>query len=201
MDKPIIISISREFGSGGHVIASSLAQEFHLPLYDKNILNTIAAEHGCDPKLLHHYDEKPRNLLMSRKVKGYCNSNEAIVANLQFSYLRERAEAGESFVVLGRCSDEVLKDFAHVVTIFVLADIGFKKERTMDREQLSEAAALDLMHKRDMQRKYYHNQYCRGKWGDSRNYDLCINSAKLGILGTADFLKEYIKTRLHALSE
>lgn len=199
MEKPMIICVSREFGSGGHVVASDLARHFQIPLYDKNILNKIAEENGCDPSLLQHYDEKPRNIFTSRKVKGYCNSNEANVANLQFTYLRDRADNGESFVVLGRCSEEVLRDYRNVISIFVLADIYFKKERTMEREHLSETAALELMSKRDMQRKYYHNQYCRGKWGDSRNYDLCINSARLGIPGTSEFLIEYVEKRIASM--
>lgn len=196
MKKQVIIAVSREFGSGGHIIAASLARHFNLPLYDKSILDKIAEENGYDSMLLKHYDEKPRNRFTSRKVKGYCNSNEANIANMQFNYLKERAESGESFIVLGRCAEEIFKDFDGLISIFVLADIWFKKERTMDREHLNESAALDLMSKKDLQRKYYHNQYSRGKWGDSRNYDLCINSARLGILKTSDFVIQYVEERL-----
>ena len=72
-----------------------------------------------------------------------------------------------------------------------------KKERTMARGAISESEALDLMARRDRKRKSYHNQYCKGKWGDSRSYDLCINSAKLGIQGTTDLLEQYIRARVH----
>ena len=198
MKKQLLIVVSREFGRGGHEIASALAQEIHLPLYDKNLLEQIAAESGFSLETLKQYDESPRNFFTSRSVKGFNNAPQEHVAHMQFTYLKNKAAAGESFVVLGRCGEEVLKDFPNLISIFVLSDIGFKKARTMARDNTSEEDALELMAHTDRRRKYYHNQYCRGKWGDSRNYDLCINSAKLGIEGTVDFLTKYIRARVDA---
>ena len=195
MEKQLIISVSREFGSGGHEIASELARRFNLPLYDKNILEQIACKHNLNIRRLEPYDEAPKNIFTSRNVKGFSNSPEEQVAQMQFRYLRARAEEGTSFVVLGRCSEEVLKDCPGLVSIFVLSDIAFKKERTMARDSTPEEEALELMSRADRRRKYYHNQHCRGKWGDSRNYDLCVNSAKLGIAATTDLLEGYIRIR------
>lgn len=195
MEKQLIISVSREFGSGGHEIASELARRFNLPLYDKNILEQIACKHNLNIHRLEPYDEAPKNIFTSRNVRGFSNSPEEQVAQMQFRYLRSKAEAGDSFVALGRCSEEILKDYPCLVSIFVLADIAFKKERTMARDNTSEEEALELMSKADRRRKYYHNQHCRGKWGDSRNYDLCVNSAKLGIEGTTKLLDGYIRER------
>ena len=195
MEKQLIISVSREFGSGGHEIASALAERFHFPLYDKNILEDIASKHNLSIDHLEPYDESPKNIFTSRSVKGFSNSPEEHVAHMQFRYLKAQAEKGQSFVVLGRCGEEVLKDFPGLVSVFVLADITFKKDRTMARDSTSEEDALELMARTDRRRKYYHNQHCRGKWGDSRNYDLCINSAKLGIPRSTDLLEAYIKMR------
>lgn len=195
MEKQLIISVSREFGSGGHEIASELARRFNLPLYDKNILEQIACKHNLNIRRLEPYDEAPKNVFTSRNVKGFSNSPEEQVAQMQFRYLRAKADEGVSFVVLGRCSEEVLKDYPGLVSIFVLSDIAFKKERTMARDNTSEEEALELMARADRRRKYYHNQHCRGKWGDSRNYDLCVNSAKLGIEATTDLLEGYIRSR------
>ena len=195
MEKQLIISVCREFGSGGHEIASELARRFNLPLYDKNILEQIACKHNLNIHRLEPYDEAPKNIFTSRKVKGFSNSPEEQVAQMQFRYLRTKAEEGASFVVLGRCSEEILKDFPCLVSMFVLSDIAFKKERTMARGNTSEEVALELMARADRRRKYYHNQHCRGKWGDSRNYDLCVNSARLGIDGTTDLLEGYIRSR------
>lgn len=196
MEKQLLISVSREFGSGGHEIADKLAQRFQLPLYEKNILTQIASDHNLKIQKLARFDEQPKNIFTSRHVKGFSNSPEEHVAQMQFHYLKRKADEGESFVVLGRCSEEVLKDFPGLVSIFVLADIGFKKQRTMARGNTGEAEALELMARQDRRRKYYHNQYCRGRWGDSRNYDLCVNSTRLGIPGTVDMLEQYIRARL-----
>lgn len=199
MNKQLLIVVSREFGSGGHEIASALAEAFDLPLYDKNILEQISGESTLSLEQLKRYDESPRNIFMSRSVRGFNNSPQTHVAEMQFQYLKEKAASGESFVLLGRCGEEVLKDFPNLVTIFVLSDTAFKKARTMARDNTSEDEALELMARTDRRRKYYHNQYCRGKWGDSRNYDLCINSARLGIEGTVQHLIQYIRARMEQM--
>ena len=196
MDNQILISISREFGSGGRVIATELAKRFQLPLYDQSILEQVAQEAGVRPETLERYDEAPKNFFISRTVKGFSNSPEENVARMQFDYLRRMAASGMSFIVLGRCGEEVLKDFPNLISIFILSDISFKKARIMERNGISADEALELLAKMDRQRKYYHNQYCRGKWGDSRNYDLCINSARLGLEGTIDFAERYIRARI-----
>lgn len=191
----IIISISREFGSGGGEIARALATQLQLPFCDKCLLEHIAQEHGIDVELLKRYDEVPRNVFTSRNVKGFVNSPAEQVAQMQFQYLRQIAQQGTSFVVLGRCAEEILKDEPSLVSIFVRANTRFKKERTIQLYDFGEEAALERMEKMDRRRKYYHNQYCRGKWGDSRNYDLVIDSSKLGIPKTVDFLTQYISMR------
>lgn len=196
MSGQLIIALGREFGSGGHEIARILAERFQLPLLEENMLNHIAEQRGMDPTVLTRYDEAPKNQLFSRTVNGFSNAPQAMVAEMQFQYLRERAQAGDSFLVVGRCAEEVLRDFPGLISIFVLADTEFKKERTMGRDNTSEEEALALMTRRDRKRKTYHNQFCKGKWGDSRNYDLTVNSAKLGIEETADMLEQYIRARM-----
>ena len=199
MKKQFIIAVSREFGSGGHDIAAALAQKFNLPLYGKNILEQIARERGFSIETLKSYDESPRNCFMSRRVKGFSNAPQDHVAQAEFDYLKAKAASGESFVVVGRCGDEVLKEHPGLIGIFVLADIPFKKARTMARNNVSEEGALELMARTDRRRKNYHNQYCRGKWGDCRNYDLCINSGKLGVEETAEYLARYIQARVECM--
>lgn len=197
MSEQLIIALGREFGSGGHEIARRLAERFSLPLLEENMLRQIAQEKGLDPDRLERYDESPKTRLLYRTVNGFSNAPEDVIAQMQFQYLRDRAAAGESFLVVGRCAEEILKGYAGLITIFVLADQWFKQERTMARGALSQSEALDLMARRDRKRRSYHNQYCKGKWGDSRNYDISINSAKLGIQGTTDLLERYIRARIH----
>ncbi|MBP3603062.1 MAG: cytidylate kinase-like family protein [Lachnospiraceae bacterium] len=195
MDKQLIISIGREFGSGGHEIAEMLAKKFDLNLYDHNILEEIAAEKNVEATHIGKYDEVPRNLIFSRKVRGYSNSMEENVANMQFDYLQDKAAKGESFVVVGRCSETILKPYEGMISMFILGDWEHKVERVMRLYNLSHGEAEVYINRQDKKRKNYHNYYCKGKWGDSRNYDISINSSKLGEEMTAEMLADYIMKR------
>lgn len=191
----IIISVGREFGSGGHEIAEKLAKMFDVELYDKNILEHIAELKNVNVADYEKYDEVPRNLIFSRKIKGFSNSMEENIANIQFNYLKKKAEEGESFVVVGRCAETVLKEYPALVSIFVLSDWDAKVKRVMRIYGLSEKEAESYITRKDRKRREYHNYYCDIKWGDSRNYDISINSSKLGEEETAKMLAEYIKKR------
>lgn len=194
--KQLIIAVSREFGSGGHCIAEELAQRFALPLYDRNILEEIADEKNVDSRNLEKYDELPKNHLFSRTVRGFSNSPEEQIANMQFDFLRKKAEEGASFVIVGRCAETILKGNPGLITIFVLGDMDAKIKRIAGLHLISRAEAERMIWRHDRKRKAYHNHYCEMKWGDSRNYDLCINSNKLGIERTTDTLEQYIRERM-----
>jgi cytidylate kinase len=192
----LIISISREFGSGGHEIGEILSKKFDLPLYDNNLLKELTDEKKLDFADLKQYDETPKKRLFSRTVRGFSNSPEDNIANLQFDYLRDMAKRNDSFVIVGRCSETVLKEFDCLIPIFVLGDLPCKIERIKTKYNLSENDAVALINKRNAERKAYHNHHCEVKWGDSRNYDISINSSKLGVEKTADFLEMYIREKL-----
>ena len=190
----LIISIGREFGSGGHEIAEKLAEHYGLPLYDHNLLDEIAEKRNVDSKKLKEYDEK-KTLALYRTVKGMSSSPSENVARMQFDYLKDKAAKGESFVVVGRCSEEILKDSKALIAIFVNGDMDSKVERIVKKYDLSKEDAKDYIKNMDKKRKYYHNSYCDNKWGDSRNYELTINSSKLGIEDSVKMLIWYIDTR------
>lgn len=196
MDKQLIITIGREFGTGGHLIAEELAKRFDLTLYDHNLLEYIAKEKNVDYNELKKYDEIPVNRLLTRRIKGCSNSMAENVAIMQMKYLAEKAKEGQSFISVGRCSEYVLKSFPNVVKIFILGDYEEKLKRVMTVYNLSEEDAENKMTRHDMIRKLYHNYYCDPKWGDSRAYDLCVNDSKLGIERTVDMLEAYIKNRM-----
>ncbi len=113
------------------------------------------------------------------------------MAQMQFDLLRRHAAAGESFVVLGRCAEEVLADCEGLVSIFIEADLDFRIRRT----PLPGNEALEFIRRQDRQRRVYHDQHCKNDWGDAQSYDLVINSARLGVPGTADVLEHYIRAR------
>lgn len=194
--KQIIISVGREFGSGGHAIAQELADRFGLQLYDSNLLQEIADNKNLNVQNLRKYDEKPKIKLFSRSVQGYSNSPEENIANIQFDFLREKANKGDSFVIVGRCAEEVLKNYSCMVSIFILGDLEKKIQRIVELYGIRENKAENMIIQNNKKRKSYHNHYCKGKWGDSRNYELSINSSRLGLEKTTDFIEHYIKERI-----
>lgn len=192
MEKQLIISIGREVGSGGHEIAEILAKHYNIPLLDKNILEDIAAKKNVDASDLKDVDKKFVFPLINRTVRGFSSSIQENVYLLQFEYLQEKAKAGDSFVIVGRCGEDVLKEYDELVSIFVLGDKEVKKARIMQKYDKNEFMAERMMREKDTERKLYHNSFCEGKWGDSRNYDISINSSVLGIEKTAELLIDFI---------
>ena len=196
MEKQLLIAIGREFGSGGHEIAEKLSQRLGIKLYDRNLVEEMSLAKGYDGRAMEKYDEKPVNLLFSKNINGYSNSIEKQVAENQFAYLKGLAEKGESFVIVGRCAETVLKAYPQMISIFILGDEAVKQQRVKEIYKLSASEALTKMKRHDKKRKAYHNYYCDGKWGDSRTYDLTINSSRLGIDETVEILVNYIQKRM-----
>ena len=118
---------------------------------------------------------------------------------MQFEYLRKRAEEGKSFIVVGRCSEEILRDYKGLISIFILGDKQAKIDRIKKIHKLNDEDAWDKIERENLRRKQYHNYYCKGKWGDSRNYDFSINDSILGIDETTDIIAEYIEKRIKNL--
>lgn len=191
-ENQIIITVGREHGSGGHFIAQSLADELGIKLYDKEIVEGIV-EKGFSREFVEQMDEKPINYLLSRRIGEFSNSPEEIVAEKVFEYIREIAEKGESFVIVGRCAESVLRMYPHVLSAFIMGDRKDKLDRIMEIYGLSAPQAQDRIRRVDAKRRQYHNHYADYKWGDSRGYDLLINSSRLGIDGTAKCLAGYVE--------
>ncbi len=195
-DKQIIISIGREYGSGGHAVANKLGERLGLKVYDKNIIDDIAREKNPNIVSLKEYDEKPKNRLLTRRVSGHSNSPEDVLANIEFDFIREKAEAGESFIVVGRCAESVLEGFDSLVSVFVTADIESRKKRISEIFNLSETEAKRMIVMKDRKRRAYHNSFAKGKWGDSRRYDLIVRSSKIGIDACVDTIMLYAESKL-----
>lgn len=196
MEKQMIIAIGREYGSGGHQIGEEVAKRLNIPFYDSNLLTQIASDTNMDHEVLKQYDERPRNRLFSRSVSGFGNSPEENVATIQFDYLLKMAREGKSFVIVGRCAESKLKNFASLISVFILGDMEDKVKRVKERYNITEEEARQEIKRIDWKRKSYHNYYCKGKWGDSRNYDLSVNSSKLGIEKTIDLIEKYVLERV-----
>ena len=192
----IIISVGREFGSGGRYIAEQLSKRFDIPLYDRHLITEIAQKTGMTEEQVNKYNEAPKIKILSRTVNGYSNSIEDNIAEMQFDIIDKKAKDGESFVVVGRCSETKLKEYPALVSLFILGDMDKKIERVKGIYELDDEDAKKFITKKDKKRKRYHNYHCQGKWGDSRLYDISVNSSKLGVDKTVDFLENYIKARM-----
>ncbi|MCI9564902.1 MAG: cytidylate kinase-like family protein [Eubacterium sp.] len=195
--KQIIIAIGREFGSGGHIIAQKLAEHYNIPLYHKELLSQVAKDGGYSEEMIERYDERPISLsFMPMPIVGSAISIEQDVAIKQFEFLRKKAnEEKESFVVVGRCADEILADNENMTSVFVTSDKESKMKRVMEREGIDEKAALSKMKKMDKVRKTYHNFYCENKWGDSRGYDLCIRTGNIPLEKVTDVIIKYVDAK------
>ena len=139
-------------------------------------------------------DEKPVNFFTSRRIGRFSNSLEVNVAEKTFAMLRSKAAEGESFVVIGRCGEQVLENNPNCISIFICGDPQFKLNRVMNKLGLNAEQAIEEIRNVDRSRKNYHNYYCDTKWGDARGYDLTVKSNVLGCEGTAEMLVSYIRS-------
>ena len=199
MEKQLIVAIGREFGSGGHEIGEIIAKKFGISFVDRSMLDEMFAHSGKHRDEMEKYEEDVSKPFLHKHVRGFTNSIEENLAEAQFEYIMKKAEAGESFVIVGRCGEAVLRGNEHLVSVFVLGDMYDKIQRVMKKYNLPEREAIEKINRHDRKRKRYHNTYSDFKWGDSRGYDLCVNSGKLGVPGTADMLCQYIEDVLERM--
>lgn len=200
-----VITIGRQYGSAGHEIGEKVAKYFNVPFYDKKILTRAAKDSGFCEEMIQNHDERPTNsflynLVMDTYSFGY-NSSSFVdmpishkVFLAQFDAIKSFADEGPC-VIVGRCADYALADYDNVLNIFIYSDDDFRAKYLMehDKDIKSLEDAKDIFVKKDKQRQSYYNYYSTKKWGRAESYDLCINSAKLGIEGTVKFITQYIE--------
>ena len=198
-----IITIGRQFGSGGHEIGSKLAEKLDIKLYDKNLIKIAAKESGLCPEILENNDERPTssflyNLVMDTYSFGITNSNYVDmplshkVFLAQFETIKKLAEEGPC-VIVGRCADYALNDFDNVLNIFIYSEFEKRVSRISEKYQISEKEAKDMISKKDKQRASYYNYYSTKKWGKAETYNLCIDSSILGVDGTVELLTQFVQ--------
>mgnify|MGYP000086322089 CR=1 FL=1 len=202
MDGRTVITIGREFGSGGHEIGMKLAERLGIKCYDKELLELAAKESGLCEELFASQDEKPTNsflysLVMDTYSLGYSNSYVDMPINhkvflAQFDAIKKIA-ANESCVIVGRCADYALASNPDCLSIFVHADMDDRIKRVSKREDVTESKAKDMIQKRDKQRSSYYNYYTCKKWGDSRSYDLTLNTSKITPEACVDIILDFRK--------
>ena len=190
MDERTVITIGREFGSGGHEIGMKLAEKLGIKCYDKELLELAAKESGLCEELFASQDEKPTNsflysLVMDTYSLGYTNSYVDMPINhkvflAQFDAIKKLAER-ESCVIVGRCSDYILRDRKDVLNVFIHADFEYRKNRVVSVYGQNEFAPDKRIKDKDKRRIAYYKYYTDRKWADAKNYQLCLDSGALGI--------------------
>lgn len=201
-----VISIGRQLGSGGKDIAEKLGKILNIPVYDKRLLAVAATESGLDTTVFEKADEKESDSFLGHfsalrsSMIDYFSGEESYmnrdrIFQIQSEVMRDIASR-ESCIIVGRCSEYVLRDHPQLISIFITADIDDRISRTMIKDNLNEERAKERISKGDKKRKSYHDYYATTQWGDTKCYDLCLNSSRLGIDGTVEFIKEYITRRL-----
>ena len=204
MDK-YIITIGRQFGSGGRSIGQKIAEKLDIHFYDKELISIAAKESGTDPEIFKDVDEKAANSLLyslSTGMYGFGSGFSAMgdlpvndkLYLLQHKIIKKIAE-NESCVIVGRCADYVLRENPNCVNIFIYADMAFRKEQSVKKHGIDEARAEHIINKTDKSRANYYSFYSGQKWGMAENYDLCINSSKLSEDKIVDLIIDYIKAR------
>ena len=200
-----IITISREFGSGGREIGKILANDLGVPFYDKELLEIASKESGICRELFESNDESYTNSFLYSLVMGnYPVSPEGRINPemplnhklflAQFDTIKKIAENGPC-VIVGRCADYILKENTDVLNFFVMGNLLEKKKRILERYDIEKNKVEDFIKKTDKRRAHYYNFYTDMRWGEAKNYDLCINSSKTGIQGAVELMKSYIQIK------
>ncbi|MGN0364865.1 MAG: AAA family ATPase [Suilimivivens sp.] len=191
MMKNRIITISREFGSGGRTIGKMVSEKLGIPCYDAELIHKIAQESGFSENYIKNAGEyTPGGFLSSAFAnRSFGPTNEDYLWNIQYKIITELAEK-ESCVIVGRCADYILKDKADCLKVFIHADMDFRAERIVKVYGEREVAPEERLRDKDKRRAAYHRFYTNMKWGCAQNYHICLDSGKLGIAKCSEIIKE-----------
>lgn len=201
MSKGTIISIGRQFGSGGHEVGRRIAAELGLKLYDKELLKMVAEQSNICEQVLQDYDEKPTNSLLYSIVMDVYPSMEYVgntlsqqVYQAQYNTIRRLGESG-GCVIVGRAADYILRDNPHLTSVFIHSDMKFRLDRVMEYEHLDEAKARDRILKADKKRASFYNFQTEKKWGLASSYNLCLDTSDIGIDGCVKMIELYLEQK------
>jgi len=204
----IIITIARQYGSGGKTIGEMYAKEMGINCYSREILRMASEDSGINEMLFHKADEKLKSAgtglfgLISKAYKGGVIPPESDgfvsdrnLFNYQAKIMKQLAET-ENCVIVGRAADFVLKDYPNVVSVFVHAPRDYCIARALERSAITSEKEMDkFITKTDKFRADYYHYYTGKEWNDARNYDLCLDSSKLGFEKCVEAIKAYVAVR------
>ena len=195
-----IITISREFGSGGRTIGHKVADALGIPFYDKELVDQIALESGFAPKYVEeHGEHSPSGSLFSyafapQGIPGVMNglSTADFLWNVQCNVILQLAEKGPC-VIVGRNADYILKDHPEALHVYVFADMPYRAERIVRRYGESEKTPEQRLAEKDKRRRVNYHHYTGRTWGQAQNYDICLDTGVLGLEQCADIVVDIVK--------
>ncbi len=198
MEKKIIITIGRQFGAGGKLVADALGRKLGIPVYDSELITRASQDSGFSAELFVRKDEK-RSFFSFTSIfaNGFSTDQDNYMSEnslfkLQSATISKLAETG-SAIIVGRCSDYILRDRNDTLDVFLTAPAEVRARRVSDRAGIPYEDALEMLEKRDKGREEYYNYYTFGDWGKASNYDICVDSSILGIEGTAEFIIDFAR--------
>ena len=191
-DKQIVITISREYGSGGRYIGRLIADKLGIKLYDKEFIVKLAKETGMAEEYIENNEQKrdALDILNNGYYAGLNNSDELFIKE---SELIKNVADKESCVIVGRCADFILKDNENVVSIFVASSMDDKIKRAVEFYNLDKAKAEKEINRINKLRANHYKYYTEKEWKDPSNYDICINSDAIGVENAANLICEIVK--------
>ncbi len=201
MRDDLVITIGRQYGSGGREIGKALAALLNVPFYDKELITLACEQSGISRELLESYDEQPTNsLLYSLSMGNFALANPGAasldlplnhkVFLAQFDAIRKLADQG-SCVIVGRCADYVLAEYPHVLNVYIYAPLEKRVERIMQRSDMTQKAAQTAVEKTDKKRANYYSFYTNKRWGAAESYHLCLDSSAVGEENAAQIIREF----------
>lgn len=206
MENKIIITIGRQFGSGGKQIGQALANRLGIAFYDKELINLASQESGLCPEVFEKADERTSGSLLQAFAMGISMnhaiyqpnnylSNESLF-RIQSDVIHKLAHE-KSCILVGRCADYILRENKNCINLFIQCPLEERIQRISQSHQLSEQEAAELIHKTDKARAGYYNYYTDKTWGAAASYDLTVNSSVLGIEETTAFLQTFAERLFH----
>lgn len=203
MDKKVIITIARQYGSGGKTIGKMLSEELNIPYYDRDIIRLASEDSGIHEKLFSKVDEVRQKSLKDILTNKSYNpellppeSNDFVSKDNLFNYqakiIKELADK-ESCIFIGRCADHILSDYDNVVRVFIHADEDYCFEQAKERNSMNDRELKSYIRKIDKHRADFYKYYTGNEWNNAKNYDLSLNTSKLGFEKCVEVIKEYVK--------
>jgi len=202
-----VITIGRQFGSGGKEVGIRVAKELGIPFYDKELLQEAAKKSGLCEKIFENFDERPKSFLYSIAMDSYSfalpgsgvgDSLEQQVYLATFNTIRQIAAQGPC-VIIGRCADYALENDPNHLSLFISAPVDVRVARVAERHGLTPEKARQMIQKTDKRRASYYEYYSGKKWGAVDSYDFCIDSSYLGLSRTVELIQTMVAHKEHPI--